>query len=69
VERLKNIGYIEWEFRRNGIFLLVDTDGKLKVYGRHQSDACKPLLESIRTRVGEMSNFLIARARARGETT
>jgi hypothetical protein len=68
VERLKNIGYIEGEFRRIGVFLLVDTDGRLKVYGR-KSEAYDKLVNELRQRVGEMINFLIARARARGETT
>lgn len=62
---------VEADIRRGGAFMLVDiSSGRLRFYGPNKSfiqrqiDALK---QDGRTK--EMVNFLIARTRAKGETT
>lgn len=67
---MKPIDEIEADFRRNGSFLLSDTDGVLRYYGTKSAKSAK-LIESLKGRGKEMSKFLIDRASVRnkrGET-
>jgi hypothetical protein len=68
VEWVKPIDEIEFDFRRHGSFLLVDTTGELKYYGR-KTALNDRLVASMKGRGKEMVKFLIARARAKGEIT
>lgn len=70
MERLIPIHVMEYKFRRQGVFLLVDFDGrKLWFYGyKRSSEDINRLMESLKGRVTEMVKFLTARARAKGET-
>jgi hypothetical protein len=70
MERVKHIHVMEYGFRRQGVFLLVDVDGrKLRFYGfkKDYSDINR-MMDSLKGRVPEMVSFLIARACAKGET-
>jgi hypothetical protein len=72
MEWVKPIDEVEAEFRRHGVFLLVDVSGrKLWFYGyKKDHTAIKRMIDSLRGRSKEMVKFLIARARVqRGETT
>lgn len=65
---MKPIGMMELDFRRQGVFLLVDVSSrKLWFFGYNQSLINK-MMDSLKGRCDEMVNFLIARARAEGET-
>lgn len=56
---------MEYEFRRQGIFLLVDVSSrKLWFYGyKKDHSVIKQMMESLKGRSDEMVDFLIARAR------
>jgi hypothetical protein len=73
VERVKQtIAEIETDIRGEGVFLLVDVNGrKLWAFGYKKDKALLDgIMESLKPRRDEMIRFLIARARAqRGETT
>jgi len=71
VEWVKPIDEVEASLRRQGIFLLVDADGrKLRFYGySRNNEAVNRAVDSLKGRQGEMVKFLTARARAKGETT
>jgi len=62
---------MEYRLRRQGLFLLVDFDGRrLWFYGyKHSNDDINLAMESVKGRAIEMVKFLTARARAKGETT
>jgi len=70
VEWVKPIDEVEADFRRQGIFLLVDMDGRrLRFYGyKRNHEAVNSAVDSLKGRQDEMVKFLIARARAKGET-
>jgi hypothetical protein len=65
MERLESIATVEYAFRRRGVFLLVDFDGKKLWFFGHKPDqvAIKQMMESMKGRTEEMVKFLIARAR------
>jgi hypothetical protein len=66
------IDQVEFNFRRQGVFLLVDVGGKkLRFYGFKKDHAdLNRMIASMTGRCDEMVKFLIMRARApRGETT
>jgi hypothetical protein len=71
MERLVPIDEVEADFRRNGVFLLVDVLKKRIVFYGYKRDTVQlnKMIESLRGRREEMVNFLIARVRAEGETT
>jgi len=71
VEWVKPIDEVEADFRRQGVFVLVDMDGrKLRFYGyKRNCETINRLVDSLRGRGPEMVKFLTARARAKGETT
>jgi hypothetical protein len=60
VERLIPIAGIDYEFRRHGQTLFIDTDGRLKMWGRPTKRT--GLIELLSGRGEEMKRFLIARA-------
>lgn len=63
---------MEYQFRRQGVFLLVDFDRRrLWFFGYKKNHvAINQLMESLKGRQEEMVKFLTARARVqRGETT
>jgi hypothetical protein len=62
---------VEFDFRRRGMFLLVDPDGrKLWFYGySHDQTSLKRAMESMKGRRDEMIKLLLSRASVRGETT
>ena len=71
-EWVKPIGMMEHDFRSQGVFLLVDVDGrKLRFYGFKKNHVdLNRMIESMKGRCDEMVKFLIARARVqKGETT
>lgn len=70
MEWVKPIDQVEADFRYNGIFLLVDVGGrKLWFYGYKKDQvAISQAMDTLKGRSDEMVKFLIARARARGET-
>jgi hypothetical protein len=66
VEWVKPIDEVEADFRRRGMFVLVDVTGrKLKFYGWNQI-ALRRAMDSLKGRTAEMAKFLTARAK--GET-
>jgi hypothetical protein len=70
VEWVKPIDEVEAEFRKRGVFLLANTDGKLWFFGyKPDTVVIKQMMASMKDRSEEMAKFLIARARAKGETT
>jgi hypothetical protein len=71
VEWVKPIDQVEADIRRNGVFLLVDVrNRKLKFFGYKRDYATiNRLMDSLKGRTDEMVKYLIARARAKGETT
>lgn len=69
---VKPIGMMEHDFRRQGVFLLVDVSGKkLRFYGFKKDHVdLNRMIDSMKGRCDEMVKFLIERARVpRGETT
>jgi hypothetical protein len=69
VEWVKPIDQINFDARRQGVFMLVDFDGRrLRFFGYDQA-AINRAKDATRGRIQEMVNFLIARTRAEGETT
>jgi hypothetical protein len=70
VERVTPIHVLEYQLRRQGVFLLVDFDRRrLWFFGYKNSNAeISRLMESMKGRATEMVKFLTARACARGET-
>jgi hypothetical protein len=70
MEWVKPIGMVELDFRRQGVFLLVDFDGRrLWFFGFKRShEDINRMMDSLKPRVTEMVKFLTARARAKGET-
>ena len=71
MEWVKPIDEVERDIRYNGAFLLVDLRGRrLCFYGYKKDQASlNRLMDTLKGRTKEMGNFLIARARAEGETT
>ena len=71
VEWVKPIDQVEADIRRRGVFMLVDVRGrKLKFFGYNRDYAnINRLMDSLKGRTDEMVKYLIARARAKGETT
>lgn len=70
MERLTPIHVMEYQFRRQGVFLLVDFDRRrLWFYGhKRNNEDINRLMDSLKGRVTEMVKFLTARASAKGET-
>lgn len=68
MERVTPIHVMEYQFRRQGVFLLVDVGGrKLRFYGFKKSCVdLNRMIDSMKGRCDEMVNFLIARARVPG---
>jgi hypothetical protein len=72
---VKPIDTIELEFRRRGVFLLVDVSRKKLCFYGYKKDSVEinQMMDQLRGCSHEMENFLIARAQARanneGETT
>ena len=63
---------MEYRFRRQGVFLLVDVDGKRLWFFGYKKDhtTIKQMMEKLKGRQTDMINFLLARARAkRGENS
>jgi hypothetical protein len=70
MERLRPIHVIEYELRRQGIFMLVDFDRRrLWFYGTKGYADINRMMESLKGRGQEMVKYLTARAVQRGETT
>ena len=71
MEWVKPIDEVAREFRRQGIFLLVDARSKRIVFYGYKRDqgAIRQMMESLKGRSDEMIKYLIARASVRGETT
>lgn len=71
MEWVKPIDEVEADFRRRGVFLLVDFHGKKLQFFGYKKDhvEIKQMIDSLRGRSHEMVNFLIARAKGKGETT
>ena len=68
MEWVKPIEELERDFRVSGFFLLVDTDGQLKMSGgRDGSPARDALVGELRGRTREMIDLLVTRSRARSE--
>jgi len=68
MEWVKPIDTMEHDFRRKGVFLLVDINGKrLRFYGfKKDGVELNRMIDSMKGRCDEMVKFLIARAK--GET-
>lgn len=68
MERLEPIHVMEYRFRRQGVFLLVDVDGRRVWFYGFKKDfvAINQMMESLKGWVPEMVKFLIARTRAKG---
>lgn len=68
MEWVKPIHVLEYEFRRQGVFLLVDAHlRKLWFYGFKSDQAdINRMRDSMKGRVDEMVKFLIARASVKG---
>jgi hypothetical protein len=68
MEWVKPIGMVELDFRRQGVFMLVDVSSrKLWFFGYKRDHSCiNKMMESLKGRCDEMVDFLIARARAKG---
>lgn len=66
MEWLRPLNQIDFDFRRLGNALLVDTDGQLKILGR-KSSSRDELKKELQNRSKDMITFLTARAR-KGET-
>jgi hypothetical protein len=74
MEWVKPVETLELEFRRRGVFLLVDVSGKkVRFYGYKKNCVeINQMMDQLRGRSHEMVNFLIARAKSaknEGETT
>jgi len=71
VEWVKPIDQVEADIRRQGVFMLVDASvGKLRFFGyKRDCITLNRLTDSLRGRTDEMVKYLIAQARAKGETT
>ncbi len=67
---MQPIHVVEYELRRQGVFLLVDMDGKKLWFFGYSKDqnSLKRVMESLKSRRDEMVKFLIKRASVRGET-
>lgn len=70
MERVEPIHVMEYRFRRQGVFMLVDPSRrKLWFYGyKKEHNAMRSMMVELKGRTEEMVNFLIARASVRGET-
>jgi hypothetical protein len=68
VEGERPIHVVEYELRKQGVFLLVDFDGrKLWFFGyKRDQAALRQMMESLKNRRDEMVKFLIKRANAKG---
>jgi hypothetical protein len=67
MERVTPIHVVEYQFRRQGVFLLVDVSGrKLWFFGYKDQRCINQMMESLKGRCDEMINFLIARASVKG---
>lgn len=70
MEWVKPIDQVELEIRQKGVFLLADpVIGKLWFFGFKDQPTVNRMIDALRGRSVEMGKFLIARARAEGETT
>jgi hypothetical protein len=71
VEWVKPIDEVARDFRRRGVFLLVDVNRKRIVFYGYKSDNVQinQMIASLKGRSNEMMNYLIAQLRAEGETT
>lgn len=73
MEWVKPIDQVEADLRREGVFLLVDVNGRTLRFYQFKKDSVrlKQVMDSLKDqgRGQEMVKFLIARARAEGETT
>jgi len=69
MEWVKPIDQVNFDARRQGVFMLVDFDGRrLRFYGCSQA-AINRAKDATKGRGQEMVKFLLARASIRGETT
>jgi hypothetical protein len=71
VEWVKPIDEVAREFRRQGVFLLVDAHSKRIVFYGYKRDTAEinRMIDSLKGRSNEMSTFLISTLRTEGETT
>jgi hypothetical protein len=73
MEWVKPIDQVEADMRRQGVFLLVDVNGRTLRFYQFSKDSVrlKQILDYFQEkgRGQEMVKYLIARARAKGETT
>jgi hypothetical protein len=67
VEWVKPIDQVDADIRREGVFMLVDVDGKkLQFFGfKRDCVTLNRLMESLKGRQDEMVQYLIAQARIR----
>jgi hypothetical protein len=67
VEWVKPIDQVDADIRREGVFMLVDVDGrKLRFYGyKRDYVTINRLIESLKGRQDEMVKYLIAQTRTR----
>jgi len=70
VEWVKPIDEVAREFRRQGVFLLVDPFTKRIVFYGYKPDTVEinRMIEALKGRSNEMLKYLIAQLRAEGET-
>jgi hypothetical protein len=68
MEWVKPIDEVEADFRRRGVFLLVDVCGKKLRFFGYKKDTVEinQMIDSLRGRSHEMVNFLIKRANSKG---
>lgn len=67
MEWVKPIDQVDADIRREGVFMLVDVDGKkLRFFGfKRDCVTINRLMESLKGRQDEMVQYLIAQARTR----
>jgi hypothetical protein len=68
VEWVKPIDEVEADFRRRGVFMLVNIHDKKLMFFGYKKNAVdiNKMIDSLRGRSHEMTNLLVARARAKG---
>lgn len=68
---MKPIDEVARDLRRQGMFLLVDARSRRIVFYGYKRDTVQinQMIESLKGRSDEMVKYLIAQARAEGETT
>jgi hypothetical protein len=71
VEWVKPIDEVARDFRRQGVFLLVDARSKRIMFYGYKPDTAQMnrMIDSLKGRSNEMVTFLISTLRTEGETT